>query len=69
MLLSAFENKAIKLIINYMDNSKTKDSRLTFEALKYLAALLCHKKIALEFISAGGLPVCTSLCHLALVCI
>jgi len=57
MLLSAFENKAVKLIINYMDPAKTKDSRLTFEALKYLSSLLCHKKIALEFINAGGLPV------------
>ncbi len=57
MLSSAFENNAIQLIINYMDNSKTKDSRLTFEALKYLSSLLCHKKIALEFIHAGGLPV------------
>lgn len=31
---------------------------LTFEALKYLAALLCHKKIATEFVASHGLQVC-----------
>lgn len=43
--------------MNYLDTYKTKDSRLTFEALKYLSALLCHKKFAVEFIRKGGLLV------------
>ena len=49
-----FEQDAMQLIFNYINLSKNRDVRLAFEALKYLAALLCHKKFALEFIAAGG---------------
>lgn len=58
MLSYAFENSAIQIILRYLSKSHTSSretSRLTFEALKYLGALLCHKKFAMEFLSAGGL--------------
>jgi len=42
-------------IINLSDKQ---NGYLTFEALKYLAALLCHKKFATEFIASHGLQVC-----------
>lgn len=59
MLGYAFEQNAIQIILRYLSKShQTKEtSRLTFEALKYLGALLCHKKFALEFLQAGGLQV------------
>lgn len=28
-----------------------------FEALRYLAAILCHKKFAIEFVNSQGLQV------------
>ncbi|ODN04546.1 Protein mahjong [Orchesella cincta] len=58
MLSYAFENSAVQIILRYLSKSHTNSretSRLTFEALKYLGALLCHKKFAMEFLQAGGL--------------
>lgn len=58
MLSYAFENSAVQIILRYLSKSHLNNrdsSRLTFEALKYLGALLCHKKFAMEFLSAGGL--------------
>lgn len=55
LLVHMFEQNALGLILNYMNFRETRDSRLSFEALKYLGALLCHKKFAIEFIHAGGL--------------
>lgn len=50
-----FENQAMRLIFRYIDNIDPRDTCLAFEALKYLASLLCHKKFTLEFLSNGGL--------------
>ncbi|XP_032678323.1 protein mahjong isoform X1 [Odontomachus brunneus] len=50
-----FEQNALELILNYINVRETKDSRLAFEALKYLASLLCHKKFSIEFLNVGGL--------------
>lgn len=50
-----FEQNAMLLIFRYIENLEQRDTCLAFEALKYLASLLCHKKFALEFISQGGL--------------
>ncbi|KAJ8687973.1 hypothetical protein QAD02_023768 [Eretmocerus hayati] len=50
-----FEQSALDLILQYINVRETKDSRLAFEALKYLASLLCHKKFSIEFLSIGGL--------------
>ncbi|XP_076233650.1 lisH and WD40 domain-containing protein mahjong [Calliopsis andreniformis] len=50
-----FEQNALELILKYINVRETKDSRLAFEALKYLASLLCHKKFSIEFLSVGGL--------------
>lgn len=52
-----FENNALRTILNYLNIRETKETRLAFEALKYLAALLCHKKFCIEFILSGGLEV------------
>jgi len=59
MLGYAFQQNAIQIIMRYLSKSRqTKEtSRLTFEAVKYLGSLLCHKKFALEFLEAGGLQV------------
>jgi len=45
----------LSLILNYVNVRETKETRLGFEALKYLAALLCHKKVSIEFLNLGGL--------------
>lgn len=50
-----FEQNALELILYYINVRDTKDSRLAFEALKYLASLLCHKKFSIEFLNIGGL--------------
>ncbi|XP_044751258.1 protein mahjong [Coccinella septempunctata] len=52
-----FENNALGIVLNYLNIRETKEARLAFEALKYLAALLCHKKFCVEFILSGGLEV------------
>lgn len=54
-LPAVFENQAMWLIFRYIENIDPKDTCLAFEALKYLASLLCHKKFTLEFLSNGGL--------------
>ncbi|GFY71289.1 hypothetical protein TNIN_116862 [Trichonephila inaurata madagascariensis] len=51
------EEKALPLIMKYIDLNQNSDVRLAFEALKYLASLLCHKKIAIEFLNTGGLQL------------
>ncbi|XP_038127293.1 DDB1- and CUL4-associated factor 1-like [Cyprinodon tularosa] len=43
-----------ELLMHYMDLKQTNDVQLTFEALKYLASLLLHKKFAAEFVAHGG---------------
>lgn len=55
-----FENKTLQLICRYIKNLNKRDTCLAFEALKYLASLLCHKKFALEFIAYGGLQLLLS---------
>lgn len=49
------ENIALELILTYVNVRATKEARLAFEALKYLAALLCHKKFSIEFLQNRGL--------------
>lgn len=56
-LSHAFEQNALGLILSYVNVKEHGDVRLAFEALKYLSALLCHKKFSIEFIHAGGLQV------------
>ncbi|XP_017473218.1 PREDICTED: protein mahjong isoform X1 [Rhagoletis zephyria] len=52
-----FEHRAMQFVFGYLKNLDRRDSCLAFEALKYLASLLCHKKFALEFIAHGGLEL------------
>ena len=47
----------MSLVFRYINFRHNHDARLAFEALKYLSALLCHKKFTLEFLSRGGLEV------------
>lgn len=54
----AYEKNALSLVMKIINSSDKQNGYLTFEALKYLAALLCHKKFATEFIASSGLQVC-----------
>lgn len=54
-LSHVFEHNALELILKYLNIKESKDARLAFEALKYLASLLCHKKFSIEFINVQGL--------------
>lgn len=54
-LSHVFEQNALELILKYTNLRESKDARLAFEALKYLASLLCHKKFSIEFINVQGL--------------
>lgn len=56
LLVHIFEHKAISYILQFIDGRKNQDVRLAFDALKFLAAFLTHKKFALEFLDHGGLP-------------
>lgn len=56
-LLHVSQYNALKLIFHDIENVDPKSTCLAFEALKYLASLLCHKKFSLEFINRGGLEV------------
>ncbi|KAG7478171.1 hypothetical protein MATL_G00077550 [Megalops atlanticus] len=54
-LLAVFmQMGARELLMHYIDLKQTNDVQLTFEALKYLASLLLHKKFAAEFVAQGG---------------
>lgn len=50
----AFEHRAMDLVFYYINLKYNRDVRLAFEALKYLAVLLCHKKFAIEFLNRDG---------------
>uniref|UniRef100_A0A146LRX2 DDB1-and CUL4-associated factor-like 1 n=1 Tax=Lygus hesperus TaxID=30085 RepID=A0A146LRX2_LYGHE len=54
-LSHVFEKNALDLILHLINLRETKHARLSFEALKYLASLLCHKKFSIEFINVQGL--------------
>ncbi|XP_075228537.1 lisH and WD40 domain-containing protein mahjong isoform X6 [Lycorma delicatula] len=54
-LSHVFEKNALELILQFINLRESKNSRLAFEALKYLASLLCHKKFSIEFINMQGL--------------
>jgi len=56
LLVHMFELKALSYILHFIDSRKNPDIRLAFDALKFLAAFLSHKKFALEFLDHGGLP-------------
>nr|CAI5853357.1 unnamed protein product [Callosobruchus analis] len=47
-LSHVFEHNALELILCYVNVRVTREARLAFEALKYLAALLCHKNSRLR---------------------
>lgn len=54
LLPAVFENKALDLVMHYITFKGPVDMQLVFEALKYLASLLCHKKFATEFVTHSG---------------
>ncbi|XP_065215830.1 protein mahjong isoform X2 [Planococcus citri] len=49
------EKNALSLILQIINRKNWQNARLTFEALRYLAAILCHKKFAIEFVNMQGL--------------
>ncbi|VDO95833.1 unnamed protein product [Soboliphyme baturini] len=55
LLPCIFERKVSQLLYNYIDFTKNNDVRLVFDALRYLATLLCHKKFAIEFVNSNGI--------------
>uniref|UniRef100_T1KIJ0 DDB1- and CUL4-associated factor 1 n=2 Tax=Tetranychus urticae TaxID=32264 RepID=T1KIJ0_TETUR len=57
ILVHVFANDALSIIKHYINLEKNHDVRVAFEALKYLASLLCHKKFAIEFLNGGGLEL------------
>lgn len=56
----AYEKNALNIVMKVINAFDKQNGYLTFEALKYLAALLCHKKFATEFIALQGLQVFSS---------
>uniref|UniRef100_A0A1I8GR74 LisH domain-containing protein n=1 Tax=Macrostomum lignano TaxID=282301 RepID=A0A1I8GR74_9PLAT len=54
VLAPMLECQAVQLIFDYIDPGLTKDIRLTFNALRLLCAMLCHKKFSVEFLLQGG---------------
>ncbi|KAK2725316.1 DDB1- and CUL4-associated factor 1-like isoform X2 [Artemia franciscana] len=55
LLGHCIEHNAIDLILRSIDLKITGDSRLAFEALKYLSTLLCHKRFVQDFLCSDGL--------------
>lgn len=49
-----FEHDAMDIIFDFIENVDPKDLCLAFEALKYLASLLCHKKCCIELLNKNG---------------
>ncbi|XP_022098805.1 DDB1- and CUL4-associated factor 1-like isoform X2 [Acanthaster planci] len=54
LLGTMFENGAMDIVMHYIDLQKSGDTRLTFDGLKYLSSLICHKKFAVEFVEGSG---------------
>lgn len=52
-----FEENVLCVILQYINIKQNPDTRLAFDALKYLASLLCHKKIAIDFINSDGVQL------------
>lgn len=50
-----FEHNAMDIIFQFLKSEHQKRINIMFEALKYLASLLCHKKCCLDFLSQNGL--------------
>ena len=57
LLSPILAHNAMDLIFFYINLKENQDVRLAFEALRFLAVVLCHKKFAAEFISRGGIQV------------
>lgn len=56
-LVHVFEKDALNLILQYINLEESKNTRLAFEALKYLSSLLCHKTFSLDFVNEQNLQV------------
>ena len=52
-----FEHKLIDLLSYYINIKETKNTRLSFEALRFCCALFCHKKFLLEWVQNGGIQI------------
>ncbi|MCP9265711.1 Vprbp protein [Dirofilaria immitis] len=54
LLKETYENRSLDLVLRYLEGACSHDSRLIFDVLKYLAGLLVHRRLALDFVAAGG---------------
>uniref|UniRef100_A0A0M3HUU8 DDB1- and CUL4-associated factor 1 n=1 Tax=Ascaris lumbricoides TaxID=6252 RepID=A0A0M3HUU8_ASCLU len=57
LLKQAYENRSLDLILQYLSGTRKRDSRLIFNALKYLTSLLVHRKIALDLVASNGVEL------------
>ncbi|CAG9535230.1 unnamed protein product, partial [Cercopithifilaria johnstoni] len=57
LLKETYENRSLDLVLRYLEGARNHDSRLIFDVLKYLAGLLVHRRLALDFVAAGGVDL------------
>ncbi|VDN21613.1 unnamed protein product [Gongylonema pulchrum] len=57
LLKETYENRSMDIILRYLRCAQNYDSRLVFCVLKYLSGLLVHRKLALDFVAAGGVEL------------
>uniref|UniRef100_A0A915PMW3 LisH domain-containing protein n=1 Tax=Setaria digitata TaxID=48799 RepID=A0A915PMW3_9BILA len=57
LLKETYENRSLDLVLRYLGGARSHDSRLIFDVLKYLAGLLVHRRLALDFVAAGGVDL------------
>ncbi|XP_060857606.1 protein mahjong-like [Metopolophium dirhodum] len=60
-LSHTYGKNALNLVMKIINSSEKQNGYITFEALKYLTALLCHKNFVTEFIDSHGLQVLVTL--------
>ena len=46
-----------ELLYETMNLRETRDARLSFETLRFLCGLFCHKKICMEWVQNGGVQI------------
>ncbi|EFO23215.2 hypothetical protein LOAG_05271 [Loa loa] len=57
LLKETYENRSLDLVLRYLEGARNHDTRLIFDVLKYLAGLLVHRRLALDFVAAGGVDL------------
>ena len=52
-----FERNIRGLLASLINVRETRDARLAFEALKLLAALFCHKRLVMDWVTNKGIQL------------